>query len=136
MRGRVHHWLSSLVSRPKVEHLEHPHGALAFAGGRTALIVRATGTGTLGSGANRREISGGFAGVLFVDVPNAIGRVAVEVPVRALVFRHARTILLDVIAAPPPAPAAPVPTPAPSLVAPTCSPALPTLSVRLEVPRP
>ena len=136
MLARSLRFLVLLVSRPRVEHLEHPHGALAFAGQRTALLVRATGHGILGVGALAREVRGGFAGVLFVDVPDTPGRVALTVPIRSVLFRHTRTVLLDVLPGPPVAPAPPAPRPVPSIALKPCLPALPSFEVDLEVPRP
>lgn len=136
MLARVLRFLVLLVSRPRVEHLEHPHGALAFAGQRTALLVRATGHGTLGSGDLAREVRGGYAGVLFVDVPDTPGRVALTVPIRSVLFRHTRSVLLDVLPGPPAAPSPPSPRPPPSLALPPCLPTLPSFEVDLEVPRP
>lgn len=136
MLARLLRLLALLFSRPRVEHLEHPHGTLALAGQRTALLVRARGSGTLGSGTLAREVTGGFAGVLFVEVPSTPGRVTVTVPMRSLLFRHTRTIVLDVLPAPPEAPSAPIPSAVPALSLPPCHPALPSFRVHVEVPRP
>lgn len=136
MLRQLARWAALLLSRPRVEHLEHPHGGVVFAGARTALVVRATGSGRLGVGDNARDITAGFAGVLFVDVPATAGRTTVEVAARSLLFRHTRTIALDVVPAPPHAPCAPVPTRAPSVVIPACVPALPPIPSRHEVHRP
>lgn len=136
MLSRLLRLLVLLFSRPRVEHLEHPHGSLAFAGQRTALLVRASGHGTLGTGELAREVSGGYAGVLFVDVPATPGRVALTVPMRALLFRHTRTVVLDVLPGPPTPPPAPRPARPPLLSLPPCQPALPSFEVNVEVPRP
>lgn len=136
MLQRMVRFLVLLVSRPRIELLEHPHGGVVFAGGRTALVVRVTGNGRIGRGDDAREVSGGFAGVLFVDVPAAVGRTTVEVAVRSVLFRHTRTIVLDVIPAPPPSPRAPPPPAIPTLALPACVPALPPIPSCHEVPRP
>lgn len=136
MLRRLLRAVALLVSRPRVEHLEHPHGGIAFAGTRTAVIVRAAGSGRLGVGDNARDITGGFAGVLFVDVPSTPGRTTVEVPVRSLLFRHTRTLLLDLLPPPPPPPRAPQPVAAPSIVVPACRPALPPIPSCREVHQP
>ncbi len=136
MLRRVVRFLVLVGSRPRIELLEHPHGGVAFAGGRTALVVRASGNGRLGSGADARDISGGFAGVLFVDVPATPGRTTVEVAVRSVLFRHTRTVVLDVIPAPPPSPSAPATPAIPSFALPACVPALPAVPSTNEVPCP
>lgn len=136
MLRRIVRFLVLLVSRPRIELLEHPHGGVALAGGRTALMVRVSGNGRLGQGANARDISGGFAGVVFVDVPAGVGRTTVEVAVRSVLFRHTRTIVLDVIAAPPRAPTAPSPPTIPVFALPVRVPALPPVPCCHEVPRP
>ncbi len=136
MLRRLARWCLLLFSRPRVEHLEHPHGGVAFAGGRTAVVVRATGSGRLGVGPNARDITGGFAGVLFLEVPPRLGRTTVEVPVRSLLFRHTRTIVLDLVPAPPRAPCAPAPITAPPVVVPPCVSALPPIPTCHEVHRP
>lgn len=120
--------LLSLVRPLRLIAVEHPHGAIAV-GGRTALLVRALGHGTLGRGDHARVVDGAFDGVLFVDV---VGDQAV-VEARALFRRQRRAVAVAAVTVPP---APPAPQPAlpefPEVTVPTV--ALPAFTVSIEVP--
>lgn len=119
--------LLSLLKPVRLLEVRHPHGHLAV-GGRTAVIVKAAGFGSIGRGADLQVVDGAFDGVVFVDVIDNHAVVAA----RGLLVRRRQLVPVTPVALPA-MPSSPRPLPPPHLAVTVPVVALPVCTVCVDV---